>query len=728
MPDVTCIARFFVWLLVGLGTAAALQSTQAAPARPILTATNEAYLNAVMADPADLDINDIHQVFGRVFQALPDRVTVYPTEGYYYVRFYHAGLPYAGNFRLDITNRDQGIINFAYFEARSHWREDDSIRYRAFGAADGVRVRNTAKFEYVVTVEGKTVVFALNDLSEVRPPDGVLNEDELYLGPVFDESGIQFFLVYNPRLKLFHYVLDEREPVPDELYNHRNTDRIVIGRRTGFAFYRDHYANRKILIGVHQDNATLNTYFDGPFDQLPDDYIEGDALRDAIVDAGLAKKAEIDRFGILPGGDERVLIKPYMSYAYIDDLEVFSDCATDRDLPRELYHECFVLYDPGIGLPAQGLDNQSAAQVAHKTVPETESPAELAQQVPVLNADGDGKTVELPSGQVPRLAFETNQQLIEQWRGSSGLDTNAPDEVFARILAELPSKVKVYPTENYYYFEFIENGISWSGNFRFGVEDRDKGYVHFTYYPTFTMWRRDQVNYYKKFGEADGVTVNRIAPLNYRVEFKQVLVEFELNDLAEIVPPAGRLSADETFIGPVFDESGLQFHLVYNRALKLFHYILDESQPVPDDFSVSDVSPRITIGKRTGFAFYQDKNIDRRILIGVYADNSSVNNWLDGPFDQLPDNFIKDDTLRNALVEMVPELAGRIDRYGAWDDGESRYLIGPYLYYMDTRELASFDDCAVSPQMATRFYYACFQIEEAYDRQTNSQESGMGLQ
>jgi hypothetical protein len=225
------------------------------------------------------------------------------------------------------------------------------------------------------------------------------------------------------------------------------------------------------------------------------------------------------------------------------------------------------------------------------------------------------------------------------------------------------------------------------------------------------MWRRDQVNRYKKFGKSDGVTVKQVAPLTYQVKFGQTSVEFELNDLADIEPSADSMSAEDTFIGPVFDESGIQFHLVYNQALKLFHYILNEDQAVPDDFYVSDVSPRIVIGKRTGFAFYQDKNLDRKILIGVYADNSSVNNWLDGPFDQLPDNFIKGDMLRKALIDMVPALDGRIDRYGAWDNGDSRYLIGPYLYYVSAQELMSFDNCATSPQMATRFYYACFQIE-----------------
>jgi hypothetical protein len=45
-------------------------------------------------------------------------------------------------------------------------------------------------------------VFELNDLSNVKPPPGAFGPDEAYLGPVFDESAIRFFLVFNRKLKL----------------------------------------------------------------------------------------------------------------------------------------------------------------------------------------------------------------------------------------------------------------------------------------------------------------------------------------------------------------------------------------------------------------------------------------------------------------------------------------------------------------------------------------------
>ncbi len=686
--------------------------------------TNQSYVESVLKR-SELDLTDTDLVFGHVFAALPDRVKVYPTENYYYFRFVHNGLPYAGNLRLDASDRDKGRINFAYFPASTGWRQDDVDHFKIYGSEHGVAVEKIGALSYKVTAGGRSVVFELNDLSDVKPPEGLLNEDERFLGPVFDESGIQMFLVFNERLKLFHYILNETEPVPDELYKSRVSDRIVVGRRTGFAWYKEHYKDRKILIGVHSENITVNNYYDGPFDQLPDNFVKGDEMRDAMVAAGLANEKEIDRFGILPGEEERVLVKPYLAYEYLDDLEIFADCAKDRDLPRELYYECFVV-EENRGEPDTAPDGDDGGETELDLEPEATAsdqpaspdvPAASDQQVTPTQATPSNlaetaKPVTVPDETQALLSISTNQQLIETWRRNTAVDIDSIDTVFSLVLGGLPETVRVYPTENYFYFNFHHGGISWSGNMRLGVEDRDAGKMHFTYYPTYTIWKRDPIDNYKVFGAEDGVTVEKIAALKYRVTQGAMSVVFELNDLENVEPPSKALSPDETYIGPVFDESGITFFLVYNSKAKVFHYILDETKIVPDELYVSDISPRIVLGRRTGFAFYKDKNRDRKILIGVYGPNSNVNGWLDGPFDQLPDNFIKGDTLRDALIDFTPELDGRIDRYGAWEGGTSRYLIGPYLYYEDLEQLTIFEDCALSPEMTGIHYYKCFFTEE----------------
>ena len=89
------------------------------------------------------------------------------------------------------------------------------VKYRVLDSSHGVTVEKVEPLIYRVSYQGKSVVFALNDLSQVKPPAGALGPDEKFIGPIFDESAIRFFLVFNPKLKIFHYVLDETEAVAD---------------------------------------------------------------------------------------------------------------------------------------------------------------------------------------------------------------------------------------------------------------------------------------------------------------------------------------------------------------------------------------------------------------------------------------------------------------------------------------------------------------------------------
>ena len=54
---------------------------------------------------------------------------VYPTENYYYFGFMHNGIRYAGNIRLDASNRDDGKVIFAYFEDTAQWYDDAPVKH-----------------------------------------------------------------------------------------------------------------------------------------------------------------------------------------------------------------------------------------------------------------------------------------------------------------------------------------------------------------------------------------------------------------------------------------------------------------------------------------------------------------------------------------------------------------------------------------------------------------------
>jgi hypothetical protein len=290
-----------------------------------------------------LAIDDPIAVFTFVLNSLPDRVTVYPTENYYYFWFYHNGNRYAGNIRVDVLDRDAGKVHFAYFKDFNEWSDEPDMKYRLLDGAHGIKVEKVEPLIYRVSLGSKSVVFALNDLSKVTPPQSVIGPDEKYLGPVFDESAIRLFLIYNSRLKAFHYILDETITVADELVPAVSTDRILIGRRTGFAYYRDHRLDRKILIGVHESNSRSNNYYDGPFDQLPDNFIHDDSLRDAILAVEPELKGKIDRYGIAPDAASRYMIGPYLHYRDESELDLFHECATSKLIPADQYYNCFVI-------------------------------------------------------------------------------------------------------------------------------------------------------------------------------------------------------------------------------------------------------------------------------------------------------------------------------------------------------------------------------------------------
>lgn len=340
------MTRFFLRSLLVAATFIAtpnLAVAQSALTRPDLV-TNEAYVGSLRKRPI-LPLADTREMFSRILASLPARVTVFPTENYYYFSFMAEGVRYAGNIRLDAATRDLGRVHFAYFIDLQEWSGNEDVRYMVLDASHGVTVSRLDALVYSVSDGRSTVTFALNDLRGVVPPPVAIMSNERYIGPIFDESAVRFFLVFNMERKVFHYILDETDGVDDRLEPSRFTDRILIGRRTGFAYYRDHRTERKILIGVHESNARVNNYFDGPFDQLPDNFIEGESLRSAILQIDPELNGKIDRYGASPDGSSRYMIAPYRHYTFEDELLYFHNCATWPKLKPSNYASCFVYAD-----------------------------------------------------------------------------------------------------------------------------------------------------------------------------------------------------------------------------------------------------------------------------------------------------------------------------------------------------------------------------------------------
>ena len=319
----------------------------------------------------------------------------------------------------------------------------------------------------------------------------------------------------------------------------------------------------------------------------------------------------------------------------------------------------------------------------------------------------------------PRLT--TNEVEIVEALRPSAIAIDDPVAVFAYVLGQLPEQVRVYPTENYYYFHFTYNGVGYSGNIRLAAANRDRGEVNFAYGEPPSDWNKNPPGRHAALGAAQGITVEKLAPLVYRISLASPLggksVTFVLNDLSQIKPPNGFLGTDEKFIGPVFDESGVRFFLMFNTRLKIFHFLLDETTQAADVLSPAKTTDRILIGKRTGFAFYRYGN--RKILIGVSARESRLNTAFDGPFDQLPENFIEGETLRDAIVSANPAVKGEIDRLGNFTKDSNRYLIHPYLPYRRLSDLMVFHRCVTSRSVTAAQRPRCFVIENEEAQRRN---------
>jgi hypothetical protein len=256
------------------------------------------------------NVNDANQIFKLVFDGLPAEATVYPTENYYYFELPVGGRIIHGNLRLDVHDRDQGLIHFGYFELRDG--EPVILGARVFGPEDGVEVKKIDDWHYEVSAFGKTVNFTLNDAGFEPPPEANMAPGEVYVGPVFDESGVRFHLMFQATPPHFFYVLQKPGP-PDSV--------------TGFVFFDDSARNRKILIGVKNENIQKNNYYDGPFDQLPDNYASKTNLKKYIELAYPDLRGQIDDYGAFinkPGS--RLAISPYYSYDDLSEFEFVRKC------------------------------------------------------------------------------------------------------------------------------------------------------------------------------------------------------------------------------------------------------------------------------------------------------------------------------------------------------------------------------------------------------------------
>lgn len=285
----------------------------------------------------DLDPRNINAMFWAVFSGIPEDVIVYPSENYYYFKMFTGGQQFWGNIRLPAGERDEGVLAFGYFEFNDVPPAPGTrfSRFKTFKAEDGLILEKINRFTYQATYKGKTVTFNLFQLDQQPPQLFTLGTDELFIQRTFDESGYQFFLLFNERLNYFFWVLNEEENVPDILDS--QADDLVMGRRSGFAFWIDKAnGDRKILAAISQINVSRNNYFDGPFDQLADNYAEEVQIAKYMQLANPSLEGRIDQFGYFNDTDRplRVSLSHYYRYTTDQSLDAFVSKMRTSDDPH----------------------------------------------------------------------------------------------------------------------------------------------------------------------------------------------------------------------------------------------------------------------------------------------------------------------------------------------------------------------------------------------------------
>lgn len=279
----------------------------------------------------------------------------------------------------------------------------------------------------------------------------------------------------------------------------------------------------------------------------------------------------------------------------------------------------------------------------------------------------------------------------------TGLHLDSAQEIFDYVYGQLGSEVTVYPSENYYYFRFTAAGKTITGSLHLLLNNPDTMSVGLGYVHKIEDKHRQQ-NYampgeslYLKDGDGQ-VEMELVDDFTCRVQYRGKEVLFHLYHGGMEPPQKAQLTDDEEYVGPSFDESGLQFYLLYNRAKKCLYWILNEDVFVPEAFA--RIHPRVVIGDRTQFAFYLDSALNRKLLIGVEGRNVMHNNWYDGPFDQLPDNYVRTGDLEILpyLEAHYPHYKGNMNKHGQFIDRPgTRVPVAPYRIYWTYEDLTFVD-------------------------------------
>ena len=291
-----------------------------------------------------------------------------------------------------------------------------------------------------------------------------------------------------------------------------------------------------------------------------------------------------------------------------------------------------------------------------------------------------------------------HEDLVDAWQAEDpAVDLGNLRSVLWYVFSNIPNEVRVFPSENYYYWQLDIDGRHITGNIRFPAKQRDDGFISFAYSERRVVLAESAVADSRRIagramlGPADGVTLTQIRDGVYDLGYSDHFVRFHLENLSQALPEAAQLRDGDEFVGRTCDESGLQFLLMYQKSARYFFWVLDEAEGARAVEHFEEFRPGVLIGRRTGFVFRVDEDAaDRKVLIAVKSASVGSNDYYDGPFDQLPENHVTVAQLRKRMIHENPALDGKIDDWGYYleDDPPMRVALVRYASYRDGEHLS----------------------------------------
>jgi len=167
----------------------------------------------------------------------------------------------------------------------------------------------------------------------------------------------------------------------------------------------------------------------------------------------------------------------------------------------------------------------------------------------------------------------------------------------------------------------------------------------------------------------DGLVIKQGADaFTWIVTYNKRSVTFHLHKLRQDPPKSFSLRSNETFIERTFDESGIQFFLLFNTSSNYFFWVLNEEEKVPDEFTALD--------KKRSSAGAQDSPS------GLMARNRRARYWLASQDQRHAQRLLRRPVRstgrqlrgpnKNLLLmeRAIPSIKGRIDKWGYYTDVE----------------------------------------------------------